>query len=229
MGGADDAKRRAAEHAASLVHDGMVLGLGTGSTANLMLAALAARVRDGLKVRGVPTSETTMQLARHLGVPLTTLDDDPQLDLTLDGADEVDPQFRLIKGLGGALLREKVVAAASRRVCIMVDEGKLVAKLGTKAPVPVEVARFAWQPVQARLRAIGAEPALRRTPDGAAFVSDNGNVILDARFARGIDQPEELERALNNIPGVMENGLFLGLATEVVVGSAAGARMLRRA
>lgn len=225
---AEDAKRHAAQRAAELVEDGMVLGLGTGSTAQLMLAALAARVNEGLKVRGVPTSIDTMELARHLGIPLTTLDDDLALDLTLDGADEVDPEFRLIKGLGGALLREKVVASASRRVAIMVDEGKLVKKLGSKAPLPVEVVRFAWRPAQERLKALGCEPVLRRTPEGEPFVTDNGNLVLDARFAHGVEQPEELERAVNNIPGVVENGLFLGLATEVVVGTPAGARVERK-
>jgi ribose 5-phosphate isomerase A len=220
----EQAKRHAAEQAAMLVEDGMVLGLGTGSTANLLLAKLGERVREGLKVCGVPTSEATMQLARVLDIPLTTLDDDPRLDLTLDGADEVDPDFHLIKGLGGALLREKVVAAASARVVIMVDEGKLVKKLGTKAPLPVEVARFAWRPVHDKLLTMGAEPALRRAKDGAPFVSDNGNLILDARFPNGIDDPARTESAVNNIPGVVENGLFLGLATEVVVGNETGAQ-----
>lgn len=225
---AEEAKRRAAEAAVALVEDGMVLGLGTGSTANVMLARLAERVKEGLRVKGVPTSLATMELARHLGVPLTSLDEDPTLDLTLDGADEVDLEFRLIKGLGGALLREKVVAAASKRVAIMVDEGKLVKQLGTKAPVPVEVARFAWRPVQERVRALGCEPVLRRGTDGEPFVTDNGDLILDARFARGIDAPEEMERKLNNIPGVMENGLFVGLCTEVVVGTDKGASVRKR-
>jgi ribose 5-phosphate isomerase A len=177
---------------------------------------------------GVPTSVATMELARHLGIPLTSLDEQPVLDLTLDGADEVDPEFRLIKGLGGALLREKVVAAASQRVAIMVDEGKMVKQLGTKAPLPVEVARFAWRPAQERLQKLGCEPALRRSKDGEPFTTDNGNLILDCRFARGIDAPEELERRVNNIPGVMENGLFIGLCTDVVVGSAQGADVRKR-
>lgn len=226
--GADDAKRHAAQAAVDLVEDGMVLGLGTGSTANLMLAALAERVKQGLSVRGVPTSVATMELARHLGIPLTSLDEDLVLDLTLDGADEVDPELRLIKGLGGALLREKVVAASSRRLAIMVDESKLVKRLGTRSPLPVEVVRFAWRPVLERLRGLGAEPSLRRSKDGEPFVSDNGNLILDARFPRGIDDAEGLERAVNNVPGVVENGLFLGLATEVVVGTEAGARLHAR-
>jgi ribose 5-phosphate isomerase A len=226
--GAEEAKRHAAHAAVDLVEDGMVLGLGTGSTANLLLARLAERCSQGLKVRGVPTSLATMELARHLGIQLTTLDEDPHLDLTLDGADEVDPDFRLIKGLGGALLREKVVAAASARLAILVDEGKLVKQLGTKAPLPVEVARFAWRPAQERLKALGCEPALRRGKEGEPFVTDNGNLILDCRFARGIEAPEALEARVNNIPGVMENGLFLGLTTEVVVGTDAGARVERR-
>lgn len=226
--GAEDAKRHAAAAAVDLVEDGMVLGLGTGSTANLMLARLAERVRGGLKVRGVPTSVATMELARHLDIPLTTLDDDLALDLTLDGADEVDPEFRLIKGLGGALLREKVVAAASKRLAIMVDESKVVKQLGTKAPLPVEVVRFAWRPAQERVRALGCEPVLRRAKEGEPFVSDNGNLILDCRFAEGIAEPERLEAQVNNLPGVVENGLFLGMATEVVVGTQAGARVERR-
>lgn len=224
--GSEESKRHAAGKAVELVQDGMLLGLGTGSTANLMLARLAERVREGLKVRGVPTSVATMELAKHLGIPLTTLDEGLALDMTLDGADEVDPQFRLIKGLGGALLREKVVAAQSERVVIMVDEGKLVPKLGTKAPLPVEVARFAWRPVQERLSRLGAEAELRRNADGQPFVSDNGHLILDARFPGGIDAPEELEAEVNNIPGVMENGLFLGLCTDVVVGNPQGARLM---
>jgi ribose 5-phosphate isomerase A len=226
----DEAKRQAALAGAALVEDGMVLGLGTGSTANLLLSALAERIKaEGLQVRGVPTSLATMELAKHLGIPLTTLEDDLALDLTIDGADEVDPRFRLIKGLGGALLREKVVAHASARVAILVDRSKMVDKLGTKAPLPVEVARFAWRPVQAHLRGMGCEPELRRAKGtGEPFVSDNGNLILDARFPRGIDAPEDLERTINNLPGVMENGLFLGLATEVVVGSPEGAEVLRR-
>lgn len=224
----DEAKRRAAARAAEMVEEDMVLGLGTGSTANVMLTHLAERVKSGLRVRGVPTSEATMQAARVLGIPLTTLDEDPVLDLTLDGADEVDPRLDLIKGLGGALLREKVVAAASERVVIMVDEGKLVPKLGTKAPVPVEVLRFAVRPVTERLRGFGCDPVLRRTRDGEPFVSDNGNHIVDCRFPEGLADPARLERDLNNVPGVVENGLFLGLATEVVVGTAKDARVQTR-
>lgn len=225
----EDAKRRAGYAGAELAEDGMVLGLGTGSTAQHMLVRLAQRVGEGLRVRGVPTSLATMELAKQLGVPLTSLDDDPTLDLTLDGADEVDPDLRLIKGLGGALLREKVVARASRRVAILVDEGKLVKRLGTRAPLPVEVVRFARRPVEEALRALGAEPRLRLGPEGQPFVTDNGNLVLDARFPRGIDDPEALEARVDAIPGVVANGLFLGLATEVIVASVRGERVERRA
>ncbi|MGQ0535999.1 MAG: ribose-5-phosphate isomerase RpiA [Methanobacteriota archaeon] len=225
-GPGDVAKENAARRACDFVESGMVLGLGTGSTADFALKRIAELQADGLKVSGVPTSERTMLLARQLSIPLTSLDENPELDVTLDGADEVDPQFRLVKGLGGALLREKVVAAASRRVVIMVDEGKLVPRLG-RGPLPVEVLRFGWRQTEHVLGRLGSVAVLRER-EGAPFVSDNGNLVLDTRWPEGIVDPAALEARINNVPGVVDNGLFVDLATDVVVGDPRGARLLQK-
>jgi ribose 5-phosphate isomerase A len=222
----DDAKRNAAERACEFVQDGMTVGLGTGSTAEHAVKRIGELVAKGMRLRCVPTSEATMTLARHLEIPLVTLDEVETIDLTIDGADEVDPRFDLIKGLGGALLREKIVASVSREEVIIVDEGKLVSRLGEKAPVPVEVLRFGRKAAEAGLRKMGAEPKLR-SKGGETFVSDNGNHILDCRFER-IADPAHLEKEINAIPGVVENGLFIGLATKVAVGTETGARLLER-
>lgn len=222
----DVAKKHAAERACDSLADGMTVGLGTGSTAAFAVRRIGEMVARGIRLKCVPTSEATMRLARHLNVPQLPLDEVDAIDVTIDGADEVDPRFDLIKGLGGALLREKIVAAASREVIIIVDDTKLVSRLGEKAPVPVEVVRFGWQRAAGKLRALGGRPALRST-EGEAFVSDNGNHILDTHFA-AIPDPAGLERDINNVPGVVENGLFVGLATKVVVGSDKGARLLER-
>ncbi|MCK8783595.1 ribose-5-phosphate isomerase RpiA [Roseomonas sp. NAR14] len=224
----EDWKRAAAEAAAALAEDGMVVGLGTGSTAAWAIAALGERVRRGLRILGIPTSERSAAQARTLGIPLTGFDRHARLDLAIDGADEVEPgTLDLVKGLGGALLREKIVAAASARLVIAVDEGKLVARLGSRAPVPVEVVDFGREATAAHLAALGAEPALRRGEDGVAFRSDGGNPILDCRFGP-IGDAGALETALNRIPGVIENGLFVGRAAAVAVGGAGGVRWLRR-
>lgn len=227
--GDEDQRRRAAEAALSEVRSGMTLGLGTGRTAEAFVRLLADRVRDGLAVAGVPTSERTARLAVELGVPLTTLDDAPRLDLTIDGADEIDPAFRLIKGGGGALLREKIVAAASKRMLVVVDAGKLVATLGA-FPLPIEVNRFglgatrlAIAEAAARLGLSGAIE-LRRA-GGEPFVTDGGHLILDASFGR-IPDPEALSAALYAIPGVVEHGLFLGLASAAIVGRSDGIEWL---
>ena len=230
MTDADTLKRAVGLEAAGLVEDGMRLGLGTGSTVAYFLLFLAERLnRGGLRnVVGVPTSLRTAREARELGIPLTSLAEHPSLDLTVDGADEVDPRLSLIKGLGGALLREKMVAQASTRLAIMVDESKVVATLGEKSPVPVEVVQFGWEVHEGFLESWGARPVVRRLPDGQPVTSDNGNYIIDCHFEGGIDDPEALDGALAAQAGVVESGLFLGLATHVLVSAQGGVRSLFR-
>ena len=213
-------KAAAAVRAAMEVQPGMVVGLGSGSTAALVVESLGARLRDGLRFVGVPTSDATREQAIRLGIPLTTLDDHPELDLDIDGADEVDPRGEMIKGLGGALLREKIVASAARRLLIVVDEGKNVPQLGLRAPVPVEVVRFGWRATAARLQAWGATAELRGGGHGP-FVTDGGNYILDCRFAGGIDLAQ-LASAIKSVLGVVEHGLFVGLRPTVITGRADG-------
>ena len=221
-------KERAAARAVEAVKSGMLLGLGTGSTATYAIKMIGERLRDGQlqDIVGIPTSEATENLALELGIPLTTLHDHPVLDLTIDGADEVDPQLTLIKGMGGALLHEKIVARATRRELIIVDESKLVDVLGTQAPVPVEVIPFGWGTYLEPLRDLGCQPTLRLSGE-QPFVTDEGNYIIDCRFSR-IDDPVRLERELNLIPGVVENGIFIGLASAVLVASPSGVRELKR-
>jgi ribose 5-phosphate isomerase A len=202
----------------------MSLGLGTGSTADCFLDALGERVRAGLRVRGVPTSERTARRAHALGIALVTLNDCPRLDLAIDGADQVAPRGDLIKGLGGALLREKRVARAAAELVIIVDDGKLVAKLGVGCPVPVEVRPDAVGAVSRAVRSLGGEPGLRAR-NGVAFVTDNGNRIVDALFP-SVEDPAGLERALNRIPGVLDNGLFVGMTGRVLTAGPAGIRVL---
>ncbi len=222
-----DVKRAAGLAAAELVENGQVLGLGTGSTFHFALERLAERIHDeGLRVVGVPTSRETERKARILGVPLTTLDKHPRLDLTIDGADEVDPAKNLIKGGGGALLREKVVAAASREMVVLVGANKCVEVLGTAFLLPVEVLPFALGPVCERLRDLGARPFVRTNPEGVPFTTDNGNRIVDCRFG-AIEDPAALERTLNGIPGILENGLFVGLAGRLVIGREDGTAEIR--
>jgi ribose 5-phosphate isomerase A len=228
--GAEALKRKAAERAAEWIRDGMTVGLGTGSTVRHLLDVIAERRAGGewTTIVGVPTSIDTERRATALGIPLATLAERPRIDVTIDGADEVDPELRLIKGLGGALLREKIVAAASAALVIVADESKVVARLGTKAPLPVEVDPFGEAIQPDFLRGLGCEPALRRAPGGEAYVTDGGNHILDCRFAGGITDAEGVERALALRPGVVECGLFLGMATAAVVAGADGVRVLRR-
>jgi ribose 5-phosphate isomerase A len=222
----DALKRQSAEVAVAEVQDGMVLGLGSGSTAAIAVDLLGARVRDGLRIIGVPTSERTATQARGLGIELGDLADHPELDLTIDGADEVHTgTLDLIKGLGGALVREKIVAAASRRMIVIVDESKLVTRLGG-VTLPVEVIRFGWQATARHLEQAGVHGKLRRGPDGAPFVTDNGNHILDCPLA--IDDPAALDLRLVRIPGVVETGLFIGIATRVIAGTSNGPRILER-
>jgi ribose 5-phosphate isomerase A len=213
-----DPKEVAGRRAAALVEDGMTLGLGTGSTVRFTLLALAERIRsEGLRVRGVPTSLDTERKARELSIPVVTLDEIERIDLTIDGADEIDARFDMIKGGGGALLREKVVASCSRRVAIVVGASKVVARLGTTFALPVEVVPFACGPVERTLRSLGCEPRRREEKD-RHYATDNGNAILDCRFAQGIDDAARLERAIDAIPGVVESGLFIGLAHVLLVG-----------
>lgn len=221
-------KRRAAERAVEFVEDGMVLGLGTGSTARHVLDVLAERLNAGelRGITGVPTSRETERLARERGIPLVTLEEEPRLDLAIDGADEVDPDINLIKGLGGALLWEKIVATASDRLVIVVDESKRVDRLGEKAPVPVEVVPFGWATHLSYLDLLGAEATLRRTSTGEPFVTDGGHYLLDCRFEDGLLDPEMLERELRHRVGVVETGLFLAMADVVVVGGEEGTTVL---
>ena len=226
----DALKRQAAERAVELVEPGMKLGLGTGSTARRVVEAIAERRERGELdgIVGVPTSSDTREYAEELGIPLATLDEEVHLDLTLDGADEVDANLELIKGLGGALLWEKIVASATERLVIVVDDSKLVDRLGTRAPLPVEVVPFGWRTLLEPIRGLGAEPALRRSAPGDALITDGGHYILDCTFPDGIADPLELEAALHALPGVVETGLFLGLAETVVVGAPDATRVMRR-
>ena len=208
----DQAKEAAAFAAASLVLDGMIVGLGTGTTAKFAVDALAKRMRDGLRFTAIPTSEATAQQARSLGIPLKDLDG--PIDLTIDGADEIDPiTLNVIKGRGGALLREKLVAASSRVLIIIADESKLVEHLGSKMPVPVEVVPFGWQTTARRLEDLGCQATLRQD-----FTTDGGHLILDCAFGP-IPDPPTLARNIDSITGVVEHGLFLGMATQAMVAS----------
>jgi len=209
-------KEAAGRAAAKLVRDGDIVGLGTGSTAYFAVVALGERVKAGLKIIGIPTSVQTADLARQLGIPLTTLDEHPKIDITIDGADEVDPKLNLIKGGGGALLREKVVASASKKMIVVADSGKVVPVLG-KFPLPVEVISFARTVVEKKIALLGASPKLRTKPDGSPFLTDNGNQILDCSFEK-IADPPALALTLSNTPGIVEHGLFIGLASLALVG-----------
>lgn len=222
---AEQDKQAAAECAARLVRDGMIVGMGTGSTAAHFLDCLGERVRQGLRIHGVPTSERTAEQARRLGIPLLSWEEELVIDYAADGADEVDPQGRLIKGLGGALLREKRVATSSREFVVMIDASKLVPRLGTKAPVPVEVHPELVAAAQGGLTALGARPVLRES-NGKPFFTDNGNWILDAWFEE-ISHPERLEEDINAIEGVLENGIFVGLTQRVFVGESGVVREWR--
>ncbi len=222
-------KRQAGEHAVGFVESGMVVGLGHGSTAIFAIRRIARLLHEGLlrDVLGVPCSTQVEEDARRLGIPLTTLDDHPRIDLTIDGADEVDPNLDLIKGGGGALLREKIVAQASQREIIVVDESKLSAALGTHWPVPVEVVPFGWRLQRNYLESLGARPVLRQTGDGVPFETDQGNLILDCAFGP-IPRPAELAGQMNQRAGVVEHGLFIGLAADVIVAGIRGIRHLKR-
>jgi len=225
--GTDPALTAVALRALELVRDGMVVGLGTGRAATAFVRALGERVRQGLRVSGVPTSNATAAVAREYGIPLVGLEDIDGIDLTVDGADEVDPQLNLIKGYGGALVPEKIVAAASRVEVILVGSEKLVPVLGRRGVLPVEVIPFAVGFCKKHLAPLGCRPAIRMNA-GNRFVSDSGNLILDCGI-EPIAKPLELETAIRAIPGVVGTGLFLGIADLVLVGEGSGVRELRRA
>jgi ribose 5-phosphate isomerase A len=224
-GAADPVLGALAEAALALVPDGACVGLGTGRAAGAFVTRLGARVRAGLRVAGVPSSEATARQAHAAGIPLVALDEERRLDLTVDGADEVTPELDLLKGRGGALARERILAAASVRQVILVGPGKEVPGLGTTGPLPVEILSFARGPVVRALRALGLEPALRRTPDGAAFYTDNGGLVLDCRVAaplRDHAAARALDAGIRAVPGVVDTGLFLGTAERVLVGHGDG-------
>jgi ribose 5-phosphate isomerase A len=222
-------KRAAAAEALSLVQDGMVLGLGSGSTAELFLDALADRVASGLRITGVPTSKRVGSLAAARGLRVVDLEDVSRIDLTVDGADEIHPQaLDLIKGRGGALLREKLVAATAERFCVIGDGTKLVRRLGERFPVPVAVIPFGWRQTAERVRALGCEPVLRLAgtePGAAPYVSDDGLYILDCRFGP-MDDPAAVGSALKGTLGVVEHGLFLGMAERAIVAGERGVRIV---
>jgi len=222
----NELKRAAALRAIEEVEDGMIVGLGTGSTAAFVVEGLAARVADGLQVVGVPTSERTAAQARRLGIPIATFAEHQRLDLTIDGADEVAlGTLHLIKGLGGALLREKIVAAASSRLIIVVDQEKLVERLGEHTPVPVEVTQFGWQVTAVTLARLGCTPQRRYTTGEQPYITDGGNYILDCRFGPLAD-PSIIEQRIAMTVGTVESGLFVGRTSIVVVASTTGVEVL---
>jgi ribose 5-phosphate isomerase A len=221
----DEEKEAAGRAAAKLVRDGDVVGLGTGSTAYFAVVALGERVKAGLKMVGIPTSIKTGDLAREVGIRLITLDEHPEIDITIDGADEVDPKLNLIKGGGGALTREKVIATASRKMVVVADSSKVVAALG-KFPLPVEVIAFARTVVENRIVSLGGAPKVRKKADGSFYLTDNGNQILDCSFGR-IEDPAALARVLSDTPGIVEHGLFIGLAKLALVGKGDAVEELR--
>lgn len=212
----DDLKKRAAERAIEFVTDGQIVGLGTGSTTRFAIQGLARRVGEGLKIVGVPTSLETERMAKELGIDIVQLNDVDHIDITIDGADEVDPRFNMIKGGGGALTREKLVAIASTKRVMIVDDSKLVDQLGQTRAVPVEVLPFAWRLTEKRLAELGCQPVLRQKSD-ATLETDNGNYILDCNFG-AIADPESLEPRIKLVPGVVETGLFIRIADVLVIG-----------
>ena len=222
----DQEKEAAARASLNFIEDGQVVGLGTGSTAAYFIQLLGERVKDGLKIRGIPTSDRSRERASTLGIPLTTLDECQQIDVTVDGADEVDEQLRLIKGGGGALLREKIVASATKQLVIVADASKRVPVLG-KFPLPVEVIKFAQALVKKKIEALGAAVELRRDSGGKPYLTDENNHILDCRFGQ-IPDADGLARRLSDMPGVVEHGLFIGMASVVLVAEGSEVVELRR-
>jgi|HubBroStandDraft_2_1064218.scaffolds.fasta_scaffold08357_3 ribose 5-phosphate isomerase A len=226
LGKSDQEKEAAARASLQFVKDGQVVGLGTGSTAAYFIKLLGDEVKRGLRIRGIPTSVRSGELAASLGIPLTTLDECQEIAVTVDGADEVDPQLRLIKGGGGAMLREKIVASATKQLVIVADESKQVSVLG-KFPLPVEVIKFAQALVAKEIAALGAQVSVRTGADGKPFVTDEHNHILDCRFGQ-IPDADGLARKLSDMPGVVEHGLFIGMASVVLFARGDGIVELRR-
>jgi len=210
----------AAEKAVEHVDNGMVIGLGTGSTVKYAIKKLGEMINTGLKIEGIPTSLRTKKLATEYNIPLVDLNDYTEIDLTIDGADEVDSHLNLIKGGGGALTREKIIAYHSKKEIIVIDETKVVKKLGIDSPVPVEVTKYGWNATKKTLEELGCTAELRTIMD-EVYITDNSNYILDCDFGK-INEPEALEKEINSIPGVIENGLFIDLVDEVIVGSKQG-------
>lgn len=217
----EELKKLAGETAVDYIEDGMIVGLGSGSTVEYALRKLGKKVRDGLKIKGIPTSIHTQRIAKEEKIPLTKLDENPEIDITIDGADEVDSNLNLIKGGGGALTREKIIAFNSKKVIIVADDSKVVKRLGIDFPLPVEVLKFGWESTKKTLEQLECTIERRMIMEGEPFITDNGNYILDCDFVR-IDEPEQLHININNIPGVVENGLFIGLVDEVIVGGKQG-------
>ena len=213
-------KQMAAEKAVEEIQPGAIVGLGTGSTVYYVLLALGEKVRDGLNITGIATSKQTESISAKQGIPLSTLAERPVIDLTIDGADEIDPSLNLIKGGGGALVREKIIAHASKRLVIVADESKLVSVLGTTFALPVEVLQFGWEATQTAINNICGKSTMRYSGE-KPFLSDNGNYILDCRFDM-IRQPAQIELQLNNLPGVVENGLFVSRADKAIIGTTSG-------
>jgi len=219
-------KEAAARASLRFIRDGQVVGLGTGSTAAYAVRFIGERVRDGLKIRGIPTSVHTQELATSLGIPLTTLEEFEQIDVTIDGADEVDAQLNLIKGGGGALLREKIIASVSRQLVIIGDSSKRVSVLG-RFPLPVEIIPFARPLIAKRISALGGTPKLRQDARGSPFITDEGHHILDCEFG-SIPDPPALARQLEAMPGVVEHGLFIGMASVVLIAKGGDVEELKR-
>lgn len=219
-------KEVAAREAVKYVEDGMVVGLGSGTTATIAIKLIGEMVKGGISIVGIPTSKESEDVARSLDIPLGELRANSAVDLTIDGADEIDPDLNLIKGLGGALVREKIVAAATNLEIIVADESKLVDKLGTKVPLPVEVVKFSHEATMHRLEQLGCKVAMRMK-HGERFVSDNGNYMVDCKFSQ-IDDAQRLEAEINLIPGVVDSGLFLDLADKVIVATQDGTRIMER-
>jgi ribose 5-phosphate isomerase A len=222
-------KRQAAEYAVEFIQSGMIVGLGVGSTATFAVEGIARRLNEGAlqDISGIPCSLEVEQHARQLGIPLTTLEDHPVVDVTIDGADEVDPDLNLIKGGGGALLREKIVAQASKREIIIVDEEKLSPVLGTRWVVPIEVIAFGWGSQAIFLESLGARVSVRKNDRGDEFITDQGNIILDCSFGP-IDNLATLAEKLTRRVGIVEHGLFLGMTSDVIVAGREGIRHLNR-
>ncbi|MBN1221130.1 MAG: ribose 5-phosphate isomerase A [Anaerolineae bacterium] len=222
-------KKLAAEKAVERVKDGMVLGLGSGSSAKYATMKIGQLWQAGVltDIVGIPTSRYTEELAKGYDIPLTTLDEHPVIDVTIDGADEIDPNLNLIKGLGGALVREKIIGMVTRHLIIVADESKLVGKLGTRGPLSVEITQFAWKTHRRWLESLGCVPVLRGGEDNP-YITDNNNYILDCTFPNGIDDPAEMDVILNNHPGIVGHGLFLNMAHESIVAGEVGIRVLRK-